>query len=223
MNNNGLTFLQKVEEKLGEQRKEKNKIKTNIIDSIYKIVDEISNNYEANQYLSKLENDIFYGFDFGTLNKPNEIMKIEYNLDINVKTMMSIFSDKEHNLLKLYDLEVLKNILRNFKLIKELLLEYLPIDKQIQDFFDGLQMLHDENIMLSSDIQEIFDKINNNKDLFYNDSSLVIREGELYILNSKTRKLDYMNESKVLIQSKDSLRLIKELETEIENKFLQNN
>lgn len=223
MDNNGLTFLQKVEEKVSEQRKEKNKIKTNIIDSIYKIVDEISNNYEANQYLSKLENDIFYGFDFGTLNKPNEIMKIEYNLDINVKTMMSIFSDKEHNLLKLYDLEVLKNILRNFKLIKELLLEYLPIDKQIQDFFDGLQMLHDENIMLSSDIQEIFDKINNNKYLFYNDSSLVIREGELYILNSKTRKLDYMNESKVLIQSKDSLRLIKELETEIENKFLQNN
>ena len=50
-------------------------------------------------------------------------------------------------------------------------------DKQIQDFFDGLQMLHDENIMLSSDIQEIFDKINNNKDLFYNDSSLVIRGG----------------------------------------------
>lgn len=223
MDNNRLTFLQKVEEKVSEQRKEKNKIKTNIIDSIYKIVDEISNNYEANQYLSKLENDIFYGFDFGTLNKPNEIMKIEYNLDINVKTMMSIFSDKEHNLLKLYDLEVLKNILRNFKLIKELLLEYLPIDKQIQDFFDGLQMLHDENIMLSSDIQEIFDKINNNKDLFYNDSSLVIRGGELYILNSKTRKLDYMNESKVLIQSKDSLRLIKELETEIENKFLQNN
>lgn len=223
MDNNGLTFLQKVEEKVSEQRKEKNKIKTNIIDSIYKIVDEISNNYEANQYLSKLENDIFYGFDFGTLNKPNEIIKIEYNLDINVKTMMSIFSDKEHNLLKLYDLEVLKNILRNFKLIKELLLEYLPIDKQIQDFFDGLQMLHDENIMLSSDIQEIFDKINNNKDLFYNDSSLVIREGELYLLNSKTRKLDYMNESKVLIQSKDSLRLIKELETEIENKFLQNN
>ena len=223
MNNNGLTFLQKVEEKVSEQRKEKNKIKTNIIDSIYKIVDEISNNCEANQYLSKLENDIFYGFDFRTLNKPNEIMKIKYNLDINVKTMMSIFSDKEHNLLKLYDLEVLKNILRNFKLIKELLLEYLPIDKQIQDFFDGLQMLHDENIMLSSDIQEIFDKINNNKDLFYNDSSLVIREGELYILNSKTRKLDYMNESKVLIQSKDSLRLIKELETEIENKFLQNN
>ena len=223
MDNNGLTFLQKVEEKVSEQRKEKNKIKTNIIDSIYKIVDEISNNYEANQYLSKLENDIFYGFDFGTLNKPNEIMKIEYNLDINVKTMMSIFSDKEHNLLKLYDLEVLKNILRNFKLIKELLLEYLPIDKQIQDFFDGLQMLHDENIMLSSDIQEIFDKINNNKDLFYNDSSLVIRGGELYILNSKTRKLDYMNESKVLIQSKDNLRLIKELETEIENKFLQNN
>lgn len=223
MDNNGLTFLQKVEEKVSEQRKEKNKIKTNIIDSIYKIVDEISNNYEANQYLSKLENDIFYGFDFGTLNKPNEIMKIEYNLDINVKTMMSIFSDKEHNLLKLYDLEVLKNILRNFKLIKELLLEYLPIDKQIQDFFDGLQMLHDENIMLSSDIQEIFDKINNNKDLFYNDSSLVIRGGELYLLNSKTRKLDYMNESKVLIQSKDSLRLIKELETEIENKFLQNN
>ena len=212
-----------LEEKVSEQRKEKNKIKTNIIDSIYKIVDETSNNYEANQYLSKLENDIFYGFDFETLNKPNEIMKIEYNLDINVKTMMSIFSDKEHNLLKLYDLEVLKNILRNFKLIKELLLEYLPIDKQIQDFFDGLQMLHDENIMLSSDIQEIFDKINNNKDLFYNDSSLVIREGELYILNSKTRKLDYMNESKVLIQSKDSLRLIKELETEIENKFLQNN
>ena len=223
MDNNGLTFLQKVEEKVSEQRKEKNKIKTNIIDSIYKIVDEISNNYETNQYLSKLENDIFYGFDFGTLNKPNEIMKIEYNLDINVKTMMSIFSDKEHNLLKLYDLEVLKNILRNFKLIKELLLEYLPIDKQIQDFFDGLQMLHDENIMLSSDIQEIFDKINNNKDLFYNDSSLVIREGELYILNSKTRKLDYMNESKVLIQRKDGLRLIKELETEIENKFLQNN
>lgn len=223
MDNNGLTFLQKVEEKVSEQRKEKNKIKTNIIDSIYKIVDEISNNYEANQYLSKLENDIFYGFDFGTLNKPNEIMKIEYNLDINVKTMMSIFSDKEHNLLKLYDLDVLKNILRNFKLIRELLLEYLPIDKQIQDFFDGLQMLHDENIMLSSDIQGIFNKINNNKNLFYNDSSLVIREGELYLLNSKTRKLDYMNESKVLIQSKDSLRLIKELETEIENKFLQNN
>lgn len=223
MDNNGLTFLQKVEEKVSEQRKEKNKIKTNIIDSIYKIVDEISNNYEANQYLSKLENDIFYGFDFGILNKPNEIMKIEYNLDINVKTMMSIFSDKEHNLLKLYDLDVLKNILRNFKLIRELLLEYLPIDKQIQNFFDGLQMLHDENIMLSSDIQGIFNKINNNKNLFYNDSSLVIREGELYLLNSKTRKLDYMNESKVLIQSKDSLRLIKELETEIENKFLQNN
>lgn len=223
MNNNGLTFLQKVEEKVSEKRKEKNKIKTNIIDSIYKIVDEISNNCEANQYLSKLENDIFYGFDFRTLNKPNEIMKIKYNLDINVKTMMSIFSDKEHNLLKLYDLEVLKNILRNFKLIKELLLEYLPIDKQIQDFFDGLQMLHDENIMLSSDIQEIFDKINNNKDLFYNDSSLVIREGELYILNSKARNLYCMNEFKVLVPNKDSLRLIKELETEIENKFLQNN
>jgi len=212
-----------LEEKVSEHRKERDKIKTNIINSIYEIVDEISNNYEANQYLSKLENDIFYGFDFGTLNKPNEIMKIEYNLDINVKTMMSIFSDKEHNLLKLYDLDVLKNILRNFKLIRELLLKYLPIDKQIQDFFNGLQMLHDENIMLSSDIQEIFDKINNNKDLFYNDSSLVIRGGELYILNSKTRKLDYMNESKVLIQSKDSLRLIKELEIEIENKFLQNN
>lgn len=220
MDNNGLTFLQKVEEKVSEQRKEKNKIKTNIIDSIYKIVDEISNNYEANQYLSKLKNDIFYGFDFGTLNKPNEIMKIEYNLDINVKTMMSIFSDKEHNLLKLYDLEVLKNILRNFKLIKELLLEYLPIDKQIQDFFDGLQMLHDENIMLSSDIQEIFDKINNNKNLFYNDLSLVIREGELYILNSKARNLYCMNEFKVLVPNKDSLLLIKELEKEIENRFL---
>lgn len=220
MDNNGLTFLQKVEEKVSEQRKEKNKIKTNIIDSIYKIVDEISNNYEANQYLSKLENDIFYRFDFGTLNKPNEIMKIEYNLDINVKTMMSIFSDKEHNLLKLYDLEVLKNILRNFKLIKELLLEYLPIDKQIQDFFDGLQMLHDENIMLSSDIQEIFDKINNNKNLFYNDLSLVIREGELYILNSKARNLYCMNEFKVLVPNKDSLLLIKELEKEIENRFL---
>ena len=222
MDNNGLTFLQKVEEKVSEQRKEKNKIKTNIIDSIYKIVDEISNNYEANQYLSKLENDIFYGFDFGTLNKPNEVMKIEYNLDINVKTMMSIFSDKEHNLLKLYDLDVIKNILRNFKLIRELLLEYLPIDKQIQDFFNGLQMLHDERIMLSSDVQEIFNKINN-KNLFYNDSSLVIREDELYILDSKTRKLDYMNESKILIPNKDSLLFIKELETEIENKFLQNN
>ena len=150
-------------------------------------------------------------------------MKIQYNLDLDVKTMMSIFSDKEHNLLKLYDLDVLKNILRNFKLIRELLLEYLPTNKQIQDFFDGLQILHEEHIMLSSDVQEIFDKINNNKDLFYNDSSLVIRDGELYLLDYKTRKLDYMNESKVLIPIKDSLRLIKELETEIENKFLQNN
>lgn len=219
MNNGESTFLQKVEEKVNEQRKERKKLKINMVNSIYEIADEIMNNQEASQYLSQLENDIFYGFDFRTLNKPSEIMKIQYNLDLDVKTMMNIFYDKEHDLLKEYDLEVLKNILRNFKLIRELLLEYLPIDKQIQDFFDGSQMLHDENIMLSSDIQEIFDKINNNKDLFYNDSSLVIREGELYLLNSKTRKLDYMNESKVLIQSKDSLRLIKELETEIENKY----
>ena len=110
--------------------------------------------------------------------------------------------------------------LRNFKLIRELLLEYLPINKQIQDFFDGLQILHDEHIMLNSDIQEIFDKINNNKNLFYNDSSLVIRESELYILESETKKLDDMVESKVLVPSKDSLQLIKELELEIENKFL---
>ena len=88
---------------------------------------------------------------------------MQYNLDIDVKTMMNIFYDKEHDLLKKYDLDTLKKILRNFKLIKELLLEYLPIDKQIQDFFNGLQILHDEHIMLSSDIQEIFDKINNNK------------------------------------------------------------
>lgn len=223
MNNGELTFLQKVEKKVNEQRKEREKLKINMVNSIYEIADEIMNNQEASQYLMKLENDIFYGFDFGTLNKSNEIMKIEYNLDINVKTMMSIFSDKEHNLLKLYDLDVLKNILRNFKLIRELLLEYLPIDKQIQDFFNGLQMLHDERIMLSSDIQEIFDKINNNKNLFYNDLSLVIREGELYILNSKARNLYCMNEFKVLVPNKDSLRLIKELETEIENKFLQNN
>ena len=220
MNNGELTFLQKVEEKVNEQKKERDKIKTTIINSIYEIADEIMNNQEASQYLMKLENDIFYGFDFGTLNKSNEIMKIEYNLDINVKTMMSIFSDKEHNLLKLYDLDVLKNILRNFKLIRELLLEYLPIDKQIQDFFNGLQMLHDERIMLSSDIQEIFDKINNNKNLFYNDLSLVIREGELYILNSKARNLYCMNEFKVLVPNKDSLLLIKELEKEIENRFL---
>lgn len=220
MNNGELTFLQKVEEKVSEQRKERDKIKTTIINSIYEIADEIMNNQEASQYLMKLENDIFYGFDFGTLNKSNEIMKIEYNLDINVKTIMSIFSDKEHNLLKLYDLDVLKNILRNFKLIRELLLEYLPIDKQIQDFFNGLQMLHDERIMLSSDIQEIFDKINNNKNLFYNDLSLVIREGKLYILNSKARNLYCMNEFKVLVPNKDSLLLIKELEKEIENRFL---
>lgn len=74
--------------------------------------------------------------------------------------------------------------------------------------------------MLSSDVQEIFDRINNNKDLFYNDSSLVIRESELYILESETKKLDDMVESKVLVPSKDSLQLIKELELEIENKFL---
>lgn len=223
MNNNELTFLQKIEEKVNEQRKEREKIKTNLIDSIYEIVDEVMDNHEASQYISKLENDIFYGFNFGTLNKSNEIMKIEYNLDIDAKTMINIFYDEDYDFLKQYDLDILKNILRNFKLIRELLLEYLPINKQIQDFFDGLQILHDEHIMLSSDVQEIFDKINNNKDLFYNDSSLVIREGKLYILDFKTRKLDYMNESKVLIPSKDSLRLIKELETEIENKFLQNN
>ena len=74
--------------------------------------------------------------------------------------------------------------------------------------------------MLISNIQEIFDKINNNKNLFYNDSSLVIREGELYILNSKARNLYCMNEFKILVQCKDSLSLIKELEKEIENKFL---
>ncbi len=66
MENNELTFLQKVEEKINEHRKERDKIKTNIIDSIYEIVDEINNNHEANQYLSQLENDIFYGFDFRT-------------------------------------------------------------------------------------------------------------------------------------------------------------
>lgn len=221
MNNGELTFLQKVEEKVNEQRKEKEKLKINMVNSIYEIADEIMNNQEASQYLSQLENDIFYGFDFRTLNKPCEIMKIQYNLDLDVKTMMNIFYDKEHDLLKEYDLDTLEKILRNFKLIKELLLEYLPIDKQIQDFFDGLQMLHDENIMLSSDIQEVFDKINNNnKDLFYNDFSLVIREGELYILNSKARNLYYMNEFKVLVPNKDSLLLIKELEKEIENRFL---
>lgn len=220
MNNGELTFLQKVEEKVNEQRKEREKLKINMVNSIYEIADEIMNNQEASQYLMKLENDIFYGFDFRTLNKPSEIMKMQYNLDIDVKTMMNIFYDKEHDLLKKYDLDTLKKILRNFKLIKELLLEYLPIDKQIQDFFNGLQILHDEHIMLSSDIQEIFDKINNNKNLFYNDSSLVIREGELYILNSKARNLYCMNEFKVLVQCKDSLSLIKELEKEIENKFL---
>ena len=195
MENNELTFLQKVEEKINEHRKERNKIKTNIIDSIYEIVDEINNNHEANQYLSQLENDIFYGFDFGTLNKPNEIMSIHYNLDIDINTIINIFYYKDHNWLKKHDLDVLKNILRNLELIKKLLLEYLPIDKQIRDFFNGLQMLHDERIMLNSDVQEVFDKINNNKNLLYNDSSLVIREGELYILDSETRKLDYMVES----------------------------
>lgn len=220
MENNELTFLQKVEEKINEHRKERDKIKTNIIDSIYKIVDEINNNHEANQYLSQLENDIFYGFDFGTLNKPNEIMSIHYNLDIDINTIINIFYYKDHNWLKKHDLDVLKNILRNLELIKKLLLEYLPIDKQIRDFFNGLQMLHDERIMLNSDVQEVFDKINNNKNLLYNDSSLVIREGELYILDSETRKLDYMVESKILVPSKDSLLLIKELEKEIENKFL---
>lgn len=219
MNNNELTFLQKIEEKVNEQRKEREKIKTNLIDSIYEIVDEVMDNHEASQYISKLENDIFYGFNFGTLNKSNEIMKIEYNLDIDAKTMINIFYDEDYDFLKQYDLDILKNILRNFKVIRELLLEYLPINKQIQDFFDGLQILHDEHIMLSSDVQEIFDRINN-KDLFYNDSSLVIRESKLYILESETKKLDDMVESKVLVPSKDSLQLIKELELEIENKFL---
>lgn len=220
MNNGELTFLQKVEKKVNEQRKEREKLKINMANSIYEIADEIMNNQETSQYLMKLENDIFYGFDFRILNKPSEIIKMQYNLDIDVKTMMNIFYDKEHDLLKKYDLDTLKKILRNFKLIKELLLEYLPIDKQIQDFFNGLQILHDEHIMLSSDIQEIFDKINNNKNLFYNDLSLVIREGELYILNSKARNLYCMNEFKVLVPNKDSLLLIKELEKEIENRFL---
>lgn len=220
MENNELTFLQKVEEKVSEYRKEREKIKTNLIDSIYEIVDEINNNHEANQYLSQLENDIFYGFDFRTLNKPNEIMSIHYNLNIDINTIINIFYYKDHNWLKKHDLDVLKNILTNLELIKKLLLEYLPIDKQIQDFFNGLQMLHDERIVLNSDVQEVFDKINNNKNLLYNDLSLVIREGELYILDSETRKLDYMVESKILVPSKDSLLLIEKLEKEIEDKFL---
>lgn len=56
MNNNELTFLQKIEEKVNEQRKEREKIKTNLIDSIYEIVDEVMDNHEASQYISKLEN-----------------------------------------------------------------------------------------------------------------------------------------------------------------------
>lgn len=58
MNNGELTFLQKVEEKVNEQRKEREKLKINMVNSIYEIADEIMNNQEASQYLMKLENDI---------------------------------------------------------------------------------------------------------------------------------------------------------------------
>ena len=44
MNNGESTFLQKVEEKVNEQRKEREKLKINMVNSIYEIADEIMNN-----------------------------------------------------------------------------------------------------------------------------------------------------------------------------------
>ena len=62
MENNGLTFLEKVQNKVKENENNHETIKENLINKINKISTEISENKNAMDYLCSVNDDIFYKF-----------------------------------------------------------------------------------------------------------------------------------------------------------------
>ena len=89
MENNGLTFLEKVQNKVKENENNHETIKENLINKINKISTEISNNKNAMDYLYGVSDDIFYGFtDCNFINHLKKYYKHLYKMQIIVDKLI---------------------------------------------------------------------------------------------------------------------------------------
>ena len=185
MENKGLTFLEKVQNKVKENENNHETIKENLINKINKISTEISNNKNAMDYLCRANDDIFYGF--ADCNLINYLKKY---VTFDIIFLNKIIKQEEN--LERHAIQELNDILSNIFNIKILLIKYLPINDIICDFFKGLDILYNEKIISDCEMEEIFNKINNNNQyLLLENYSLVIKNRKLLILDKKTN--NYFN------------------------------
>lgn len=215
MENNGLTFLEKVQNKVKENENNHETIKENLINKINKISTEISENKNAMDYLCSVNDDIFYKFT-----DCNLIDYVKKHVTIDMIFLNKIIKQEEN--LKRHTLQELNDILSNIFNIKILLIKYLPINDIICNFFKGLDILYNEKIISDCEMEEIFNKINNNQYLLLEGYSLLIKNRKLLILDKKTNNYFnfFLNYDMIFKISGEGFHFVNEMEKYIEDNFL---
>ena len=215
MENKGLTFLEKVQNKIKENENNHESIKENLINKINKISTEILNNKNAMDYLCRVNDDIFYGFS-----DCNLINHLKKYITFDIIFLNKIIKQEEN--LERHTIQELNDILSNIFNVKILLTKYLPINDIICDFFKGLDILYNEKIISDCEMEEIFNKINNNQYLLLEGYSLLIKNRKLLILDKKTNNYFnfFLNYDMIFKISGEGFHFVNEMEKYIEDNFL---
>lgn len=215
MENKGLTFLEKVQNKVKENENNHETIKENLINKINKISTEILNNKNAMDYLCRANDDVFYGFaDCSFINH------LKKYVTFDIIFLNKIIKQEEN--LERHTIQELNDILSNIFNIKILLIKYLPINDIICNFFKGLDILYNEKIISDCEMEEIFNKINNNQYLLLENYSLVIKNRKLLILDKKTNNYFnfFLNYDMIFKISGEGFHFVNKMEKYIEDNFL---
>ena len=215
MENNGLTFLEKVQNKIKENENNHESIKENLINKINKISTEISENKNAMDYLCSVNDDIFYKFTDCDL-----IDHVKKHVTIDIIFLNKLIEQKE--CLEKHSIKELNDILSNIFNIKILLIKYLPINDAICNFFKGLDILYNERIISNCEMEEICNKINDNQYLLLENYSLLIKDRKLLILDKKTNNFFnfFLNYDMIFKISGEGFLFVKKMEKYIEDEFL---
>lgn len=215
MENKGLSFLEKVQNKVKKNENNHESIKENLINKINKISTEISNHKSAMDYLCRVNDDIFYGFS-----DCNLINHLKKYITFDIIFLNKIIKQEEN--LERHTIQELNDILSNIFNIKILLIKYLPINDIICNFFKGLDILYNEKIISDCEMEEIFNKINNNQYLLLENYSLVIKNKKLLILDKKTKNYlnFFFNNDMIFKISGEGFHFVNKMEKYIEDNFL---
>lgn len=121
-----------------------------------------------------------------------------------------------------HTIQELNDILSNIFNIKILLIKYLPINDIVCNFFKGLDILYNEKIISDCEMEEIFNKINNNQYLLLENYSLVIKNRKLLILDKKTKNYFnfFFNNDMIFKISGEGFHFVNKMEKYIEDNFL---